>query len=287
MNSRSKNRLIDTLFNYVGIGATIFALGVLAIFIFDIAKEGIPRIDMDFITRPPSTLSAERAGIWPALNGTLWIFGITALFAIPTGIAAGIYLEEYITKSKVSKLLELNLSNLAGVPSVIYGLLGLAFFKGVLGFKSANVIIAGGFTLALLVLPVIVVTTREALRSVPHSIREASFGLGATKWQTIWYQLLPSSLGGIMTGTILALSRAIGETAPLLILGVVLYVKKAPSGPLDLFTVLPMQIYNWVQEREEFMANASGAIIILLAITFALNGVAIYIRNRQQKKINW
>ena len=287
MNSRSKNRLIDKVFSYVGIGATLFALGVLGVFIFDIAKEGIPRIDLDFITRAPSTLSAKRAGIWPALNGTLWVFGITALFAIPVGIGAGIYLEEYMKKSKLSQVLELNLSNLAGVPSVIYGLLGLAFFKGVLGFKTANVVVAGGFTLALLVLPVIIVATREALRAVPHSIREASYGLGATKWQTIWNQVLPSALGGVMTGTILALSRAIGETAPLLILGVVLYIKKAPSSPMDLFTVLPMQIYNWVQEREEFMANASGAIIILLAITFALNGIAIYIRNRQQKKINW
>ena len=287
MSNSFKNRLYDKLFKYTGMALTIMALVVLAIFIFDIAKDGIARIDWKFITSAPSTLSFKRAGIYPALGGTLWVFVLTALFAIPLGVSAGVYLEEYTNKNRFTNFLELNLSNLAGVPSVIYGLLGLALFKGLLQFENANVVIAGAFTLALLILPVIIVSTREAIRAVPGSLKEASYGLGATKWQTIWHTVLPSSIGGIMTGTILALSRAIGETAPLLILGTVLYIKKAPSSVMDFFTVLPMQIYNWVGEREEFMVNASAAIIVLLLLTFMLNGIAIYLRNKWQKKVKW
>lgn len=287
MTSTQKNRLFDNLFKYLGIGLTLFAFLILVIFIFDIAKDGIGRIDWKFLTSAPSTLSYKRAGIYPAFGGTIWIFFLTAIIAIPMGIAAGIYFEEYTVKNKFSNFLELNLSNLAGVPSVIYGLLGLALFKGVLQFQDANIVIVGAFTLALLILPVIIVSTREALRAVPKSLKEASYGLGATKWQTIWYSILPASIGGILTGTILALSRAIGETAPLLILGTVLYIKKPPTGLTDFFTVLPMQIYNWVGEREEFMVNASAAIVVLLMITFLLNGVAIYLRNKWQKKVKW
>jgi phosphate transport system permease protein len=260
---------------------------ILVIFFYDIAKEGVARINWQFLSSAPSTLSAKRAGIFPALGGTLWVFFLTAFIAIPIGVGAGVYLEEYTRKSRLADFLELNLSNLAGVPSVIYGLLGLALFKGLLRFDNANVVIAGAFTLALLILPVIIVSTREAIKAVPNSIREASYGLGATKWQTIWNTILPSSVGGIMTGTILALSRAIGETAPLLILGTVLYIKEAPSGLMSFFTVLPMQIYNWVGEREEFMPNASAAIVVLLLVTFALNGFAIYLRNKWQKKVKW
>lgn len=287
MNSLAKNRLKDSMFKFLGMFLTLMVLIVLFIFIFDIAKEGISRIDWKFLTSAPSTLSAKRAGIYPALGGTLWVFFTTALIAVPIGVAAGVYLEEYMRKSRLTDFLELNLSNLAGVPSVIYGLLGLAIFKGLLAFESANVVIAGAFTLALLILPVIIVSTREAIKAVPKSLKEASYGLGATKWQTIWNTILPSSAGGIMTGTILALSRAIGETAPLLILGTVLYIKEAPTGMMSYFTVLPMQIYNWVGEREEFLPNASAAIIVLLLVTFALNGIAIYLRNRWQKKIKW
>lgn len=287
MTNTQKNRLFDNIFKYVGIGLTLFAFLILVIFIFDIAKDGIARIDWKFMTSAPSTLSFKRAGIYPALGGTIWIFFLTALIAIPMGIAAGIYFEEYTVKNKFSNFLELNLSNLAGVPSVIYGLLGLALFKGLLQFQDANIVIVGAFTLALLILPVIIVSTREALRAVPKSLKEASYGLGATKWQTIWYSILPASIGGILTGTILALSRAIGETAPLLILGTVLYIKKPPSGITDFFTVLPMQIYNWVGERDEFMVNASAAIVVLLMITFLLNGIAIYLRNKWQKKVKW
>jgi len=287
MTNAQKNRLIDKSFQVVGIVVTCIALGVLAVFIFDIAKKGIPRIDWDFLTNPPSTLSAKRAGVKPSMTGTLYLAILTAFLAIPIGVAAGIYLEEYAKKGKLNSFIELNLSNLAGVPSVIYGLLGLAFFKGLLGLKDSGILIGGAFTLALLILPIIIVATREAIKAVPPSIKEASFGLGATKWQTIWNQTLPASIGGILTGTILALSRAIGETAPLLILGVVLYLRKAPDGLLSKFTVLPMQIYNWIQEKSDFLPNASAAIVVLLFITFSLNGVAIFLRNRWQKKVKW
>lgn len=287
MTNSQKSRLIDTTFKVIGFSSTIFALIILAVFILDIAIDGIPRIDWDFITNPPSALSAKRAGIFPAMMGTIWVFVLTTSISVPIGIGAAIYFEEYAKPGKFSNFLELNLSNLAGVPSVIYGLLGLTIFKGVLRFKEANVIIAGSFTLALLILPIIIVSTREAIKAVPSSIKQASYGLGATKWQTIWYTILPSSLGGILTGTILALSRAIGETAPLLILGTVLYIRSAPSSIMDKFTVLPMQIYNWVGEKPSFMANASGAIVILLLITFLLNSVAIYFRNKNQKKVRW
>jgi phosphate transport system permease protein len=287
MSNTLLNRRKNAIFKYFGLGLTVLCLFILVIFLFDIAKEGLGFISYKFLTSPPSILSNEKAGILPAIGGTLWIFILTAIISIPLGVGAGIYLEEYIKKSRFSSFLELNLSNLAGVPSVIYGLLGLALFKGILHFKNSNVVIAGSFTLALLILPVIIVATREAIKSVPKSLKEASYGLGATKWQTIWHTILPSAVGGIMTGTILALSRAIGETAPLLILGTVLYIKKVPKGLMDKFTVLPMQIYNWVGYKEEFMINASAAIVVLLILTFLLNGFAIYLRNKWQKKIKW
>jgi len=283
MTNHQKNILIDMAFKVFGFVLTASVLIILAIFIYDIVADGIGRLDWQFITGKPSTISYKRAGIWPAIGGTLWVFVLTALIAIPIGISAGIYFEEYMRKGRLSSLLELNLSNLAGVPSVIYGLLGLTIFKGILGMKSANIVIAGAVTLSLLILPIVIVATREAIKAVPNSLKEASYGLGASKWQTIWHAILPSSIGGIMTGTILALSRAIGETAPLLILGTVLFIKSPPSSLTDQFTVLPMQIFNWIGDREEFMVNASAGIIVLLAITFSMNGIAIYIRNRAQR----
>jgi phosphate transport system permease protein len=283
MTNLQTNIIIDKAFKVFGFVLTLSVLVILGIFIYDIISDGIERLDWKFLSGKPSTISYKRAGIWPAIGGTLWVFMLTAIISIPVGIAAGIYFEEYMKKGIISSLLELNLSNLAGVPSVIYGLLGLTIFKGILGMKSANIVIAGAVTLSLLILPIIIVATREAIKSVPNSLKEASYGLGASKWQTIWNAILPSSLGGIMTGTILALSRAIGETAPLLILGTVLYIKSAPSKLTDQFTVLPMQIFNWIGDREEFMVNASAAIIVLLVITFSMNGIAIYIRNRAQK----
>lgn len=280
-----RNRLIDQIFRYVGIACTLFGLIVLAIFLGDIFVEGVTRIDWDFLTNLPSRRAAK-AGILTAWTGTAWILGLTAIIAIPLGVSAGIYLQEYGKKNRLAHIIELNIANLAGVPSIIYGLLGLQVFVRVLNFGGS--LLAGAFTLALLILPIIIVATREALKAVPNSLREASYGMGATKWQTTWYQILPAASGGILTGIILALSRAVGETAPLIVIGALAYVPFVPDSPMDEFTVLPIQIFNWVSRPQEaFLVNAAAAIIILLAITFAMNGIAVYLRNRWQRKISW
>lgn len=285
MNSVKLNRRIDTAFKYVGISCTLFGIVMLLIFIGNILIDGLSRIDWDFLTNLPSR-RAEKAGILTAWTGTAWILGLTAIIAIPMGVAAGIYLQEYGKKNRVANIIELNIANLAGVPSIIYGLLGLEIFVRVLNFGGS--LLAGAFTLALLILPIIIVATREALKAVPNSLREASYGMGATKWQTIWYQILPAATGGILTGIILALSRAVGETAPLIVIGALAYVPFVPDSPMDEFTVLPIQIFNWVSRPQaEFLTNGAAAIIILLLITFVMNGIAVYLRNRWQKKVTW
>ena len=285
MNNIKINRLIDTGFRYFGIFCTFLGVLLLLVFILNIVGDGFSRIDWDFMTSLPSRRAAK-AGILPAWTGSLWILVLTALIAIPLGVAAGIYLEEYGAKNRLASFVELNITNLAGVPSIIYGLLGLEIFVRVLNFGGS--LLAGAFTLSLLILPVIIVATREALKAVPRSLREASFGMGATKWQTIWYQVLPAASGGILTGIILALSRAVGETAPLIVIGALAYVPFVAKTPMDEFTVLPMQIFNWVSRPQHaFMVNSAAAIIILLALTFLMNGIAIYLRNKWQKKINW
>ncbi len=284
MNSIKINRLKDHLFKIWGIACTLVGIILLAVFIGDILIEGIARIDWNFITSLPSR-KAERAGIWTALMGSIWVLGLTAVIAFPLGVAAGIYLEEYENKNKLASLLEINISNLAGVPSIIYGLLGLEVFVRILNLGAS--VLAGSLTLSLLILPIIIVATREALKAVPKTLRDASFALGASKWQTIWYQLLPASFGGILTGVILALSRAVGETAPLIIIGALTYVPFAPESPLDEFSVLPIQIFNWISRPQHgFIENAAAAIIILLLITFLMNGIAVYFRNRWQKKLS-
>ncbi len=285
MTNSTKNRIKDRIFNFIGIFSTLIGIIILGFFIGSILYDGLTRIDWDFLNSLPSR-KAEKAGILTAWSGSLWIVIFTFLVVVPLGIAAGIYLEEYGDKSKLSSLLEVNISNLAGVPSVIYGLLGLEIFVRLMNLGSS--ILAGSFTLALLVLPIIIVATREALKAVPPSIRAASYGLGATKWQTVWHQVLPASFGGILTGVILAISRAVGETAPLIVIGALAYVPFTPSSPMDEFTVLPIQIFNWISRpQHEFTINAAAAIIILLIITFIMNGIAVYFRNKWQKKINW
>ncbi len=285
MNNAVKNRIKDNAFKYFGIACTSFGLLMLAIFLGNILIEGVARIDWDFITNFPSR-NPEKAGILPALVGTLWIMGLTAIIAIPLGVSAGIYLEEYGSKNRLAKILEVNISNLAGVPSIIYGLLGLEIFGRIMGMGGS--LLAGASTLSLLILPVIIVSTREALKAVPKSIKEASFAMGASKWQTIWHQLLPASFGGVITGIILALSRAIGETAPLIVIGALAYVPFVPASPTDEFSVLPIQIFNWISRPQKgFAINAASAIIILLLVTFVLNGIAMYLRNRWQKKVRW
>lgn len=283
MNRIQRNRAKDKVFKVWAIACTFLGLVLLAIFIGSILVDGLQRIDWSFITDLPS-LIAEKGGIYTALMGSVWILVLTTIIALPLGVTAAIYLEEYAKKGKLSSLLEVNISNLAGVPSVIYGLLGLEIFVRVMEMGAS--ILAGSFTLALLILPIIIVATREALKAVPKSLRDASYALGASKWQTIWRQLLPASSGGILTGVILALSRAVGETAPLIVVGALAYVPFAPASPMDKFTVLPIQIFNWISRPQHgFVVNAAAAIIILLTITFVMNGIAVYFRNKWQKKM--
>lgn len=296
----SKN--LDTLFKVVGVASLCVGLAVLVVLIIDLVLDGAGRITGDFFTSFPSR-KPELAGILSAWVGTVWIMIITALIALPLGIGAGIYLEEYAKKNRLTRFIELNIANLAGVPSVIYGLLGLALF--VRYFQLDRSILAGGLTLALLVLPVIILATRESLRAIPFSIREASYALGATKWQTVRHQLLPAALGNTMTGVILAMSRAIGETAPLITIGALTYIAFLPQAPirlsgtfpfvhgsvqglLDPFTVLPIQIFNWVSRPQKgFSDNAAAGILILLCLTLLMNAVAIFLRHHYQKKIRW
>jgi len=285
MNKLNRNRIVDSAFKWFGIACTLFGLVMLGIFLFGIIRDGIGRIDWDFLVNGPSR-RAQNAGILPAMVGTLWVLGLTAIIAIPVGVSAGIYLEEYGKKNRLASVIEVNITNLAGVPSIIYGLLGLEIFGRVMGMGGS--LLAGSCTLALLILPVIIVATRESVKATPNTIREASYALGASKWQTVWRQVLPAASGGIVTGVILALSRAIGETAPLIVVGALAYVDHVPATPMDDFTVLPIQIFNWVSRPQQaFLVNAAAGILILLLITFMMNGIALYLRHRWQKKVKW
>jgi len=282
MNSIQKNRVKDQIFRYWGIFCTAIGLVLLSVFIGDILIDGLRRIDWDFITSLPSR-KPEKSGIYTALMGSIWILLLTTIIAFPMGVAAGIYLEEYSKKNKLAGLLEINISNLAGVPSIIYGLLGLEVFVRIMNLGAS--VLAGSLTLSLLILPIVIVATREAIKAVPTSVIDASYALGASKWQTIWHQILPASSGGILTGVILALSRAVGETAPLIVVGALAYVPFAPESPMDEFSVLPIQIFNWISRPQHgFIENAAAAIIILLLITFIMNGIAVYFRNKWQQK---
>jgi phosphate transport system permease protein len=275
----------DRIFLILGYAILIFVFLVLLILIFDMAQTGWVRINLGFFRNFPSRF-AERSGIFAAWVGSLWVILTTSLFAIPLGVATGVYLEEYAPKNKISRLIELNILNLAGVPSIIYGIMALSLFVYNFGFKQS--ILTAGLTLALLILPIIIVTTREAIRTVPQHIREASYALGATKWQTVRSHILPYSFGGIMTGVVIALSRAIGETAPLLVIGAVTFIAFLPSGPMDPFTVLPIQMYNWLSRpQEEFHVTAAAAGLVLLTMTLILNALAILIRYRFRKKYKW
>jgi phosphate transport system permease protein len=257
------------------------AFASLATLLYDVASDGWRRLDWAFLTSYPSR-RASQAGIYPALTGSLYVISLTTVLALPVGIGAAIYLEEYGGGGWFSRVIEINIANLAGVPSIIYGLLGLGLFVRTFGFGRS--VLAGAATLALLVLPIVILSTREALRTVPKSIREASYALGATKWQTIQHQVLPSALPGVLTGLILALSRAIGETAPLITIGALTYVPFAPDSIWSAFTVLPIQIFNWVSRPQaDFAANASAGIIVLLVLLLVMNAIAIVVRDRYQR----
>ena len=277
-------RTLDLAFQVVALLVLLLALAALATLIYDIVTDGLVRLSWDFLTGYPSR-RASRAGIYPALTGSVFVILLTAVFALPIGVAAAIYLEEYGKRNFIARAIELNITNLSSVPSIIYGLLGLGVFVRVMGMGRS--VIAGAATLALLALPVVILSTREALRAVPGSIREGSYALGATKWETIWHQVLPVATPGILTGLILSLSRAIGETAPLITMGALTYVSFLPASIWSSFTVLPIQIFNWTSRpQQDFHANAAAGILVLMALLLTMNAIAIWLRDRYQRKVS-
>ena len=273
------------LFSGLGVVSILIALGVLAVLVIDVLVRGLPWLDIGFLTNFDSRF-ADRAGLKAGLIGSLWMIGLTILFALPIGVMAAIYLEEYAGKNVVTSFIRINITNLAGIPSIIYGLLGLQIFVRYFGLGRS--VLAGALTMALLVLPIIIVASQEAIRAVPPSLRQASYALGATRWQTTWYHVLPAAFPGILTGNILAASRAIGETAPLITIGALTYLRYVPDDPLDLFTVLPIQIFNWISKpQDEFHDLAAAGIIVLLAVLLSINALAIYLRQRLRRKLQW
>jgi phosphate transport system permease protein len=261
--------------------AVLVGIVMLAVLLDDVFRDGWARVSWDFLNSFPSRF-ADKAGIKSALWGTLWMMGLTSAVTVPVGVGAAVYLEEYVRKGRWSEILEINISNLAGVPSIVYGVLGLAIF--VRWFDLGRSLLSGALTLSLLALPVVVLASREALRAVPGSIRLAAYALGATKWQTVWHHVLPAALPGILTGVILSLSRAIGETAPLIMMGALTYVAFVPESIRDPFTVMPIQVFNWVSRPQAaFQTTAAAGIVVLLAVLLTLNAAAIFIRYRFQR----
>ncbi|PSF32659.1 phosphate ABC transporter permease PtsA [Aphanothece hegewaldii CCALA 016] len=294
----NQRKLVNNLFAVVGLIIILVSVLILLALILQLAINGWSRITPEFFTSFPSR-RAENAGILSAWVGTSLVMLVTAFFAVPLGIASGVYLEEYARKNWLSALIEINVTNLAGVPSIIYGLLALGVF--VYQFQLGESILAAGLTLALLILPVVIVTTREALRAIPNSLREAAYAMGASKWQMIWDHILPYSFGSILTGIIIGLSRAIGETAPVITIGALTFIAFLPDSPIKSefpfisfewlkapFTLMPIQMFNWVSRPEpEFEVNAAAAGTVLLFMTLAMNGIAIFLRYRFRKGIKW
>jgi phosphate transport system permease protein len=293
-----RRRKMDALFALAGLVALLVGLVTLTVLLAQLAWDGAARLSWQFFVSYPSRFAAQ-AGILSAWIGTTLVMLVTALAAVPLGVAAGIYLEEYAGKSWVTDLIEINIANLAGVPSIVYGLMALGLF--VYQFHLGQSILTAGLTLGLLILPIIIVATRESIRAVPQSIREAAYALGATRWQTVKDHVLPYSTGGILTGVIIALSRAIGETAPLVTIGALTFIAFLPNPPVKAefpffsfewlmspFTVMPIQMFNWVSRpQQEFHLNAAAAGLVLMAMTLAMNALAIYIRYRFRKRIKW
>jgi phosphate transport system permease protein len=288
----------DRIFALLGIVCLLIGILALAALFTQLALKGMPRLNAGFFTSFPSRLP-ENAGILSAWVGTVLVMLVTACAAVPLGVASAIYLEEYAPKNWITDIIEINVTNLAGVPSIVYGLLALGLFVYQFGFGQS--ILSAGLTLALLILPIVIVATRESLRAVPGSIREAAYALGATRWQMVSHHVLPYSSGGIMTGVIIGLSRAIGETAPIITIGALTFIAFLPHPPVsaefpyvsfawlkDPFTVMPIQMFNWTSRPEEaFQENAAAAGVVLLAMTLLMNGVAIWLRYRIRKKIKW
>lgn len=279
-----RSRWPDVSFRWVLFWALAVSLATLAVLLVFIGVEGWPRFNLELLTNMPSIRLPQNAGAQSAILGSIWVITTTAAIALPVGIMAAIYLEEYGNPdSRFYRFVEINIQNLAAVPSIVYGILGLGIFARALALGQT--VITAALTLALLVLPVVIISTREAIRAVPQSIRFGSMALGATKWQTIWKQVLPGALPGTATGAILAMSRAIGEAAPLLLLGAVTFITFNPNGLMSSYTVMPIQIYNWVsQSRDEFQILAAALCIVLLLILLVMNGVAIFLRNKYQRR---
>jgi phosphate transport system permease protein len=279
-------KLREAGFRYLLLACLGISILLLAVLLFDVARDGIDRVTPDFLTSYPSSF-AKNAGVRAALLGTVWLMAVVTLFIVPVGVATAVYLEEYADNTKWwNRAIEVNIQNLAAVPSIVYGILGLAFLvRG--PFGQGQVVLAGGLTLGLLVLPVVIITGREAIRAVPPSITEGSMALGATQWQTIWRQVLPAAIPGLATGVILAVSRAIGETAPLIVVGAATFVAFDP-GLFSTFTALPIQIFDWISrpsnDINDFASLAAGGIIVLMLLLLAMNAMAIFLRNRYEQK---
>jgi phosphate transport system permease protein len=277
-------RLKNSIFTFIFFLCTIVGIVFLIVLLNNILRSGLKHLDWQFLTSFPSR-RAGNAGIKAGFVGSLLLILLTALFAIPIGVGTAIYLEEYVKKSRFNRLLQLNISNLAGVPSIVYGMLGLTLFVKVLGFGRS--ILSGALTLALLILPVIIIAAQEAIKSVPDSLRQGSLALGVTKWQTITGVVLPYAVPGILTGSILAVSRALGEAAPLIMVGAATYITFLPNGVLSSFTSLPIQIFNWTSRPQpEFQEIAASGIIVLMIILLSANAVAVLIRNKYQKRLD-
>jgi phosphate transport system permease protein len=288
----------DKVFVILGLLSLLVGVLTLAVLLAGLIQDGAGRLDWTFFSNFPSR-RAERAGILSALVGSSLVMLVTALAAIPLGIAAGVYLEEYARRSWITEIIEINVTNLAGVPSIVYGLLALGLFVYGLGFGQS--ILSAGLTLALLILPVIIVATREAIRAIPGSIREGAYALGATRWQTVRDHIVPYSTGGILTGVIIGLARAIGETAPIITIGALTFIAFLPPTPLGAefpfisfewlkspFTVMPIQMFNWLSRPQAaFQENAAAAGVVLVALTLLMNGAAIWLRLRYRKRIKW
>lgn len=273
-------RMIGWIFFVLFLSSVLVGLIGLLVLVVQVLVQGVPWLSMNLLTNYPSR-HPEEAGLLSAMVGTLWLMGLTGIFTIPIGIGASIYLEEYADRNRLVSLIEVNIANLAGVPSIVYGLLGLALF--VQWMELGRSVLAGALTMSLLILPIVILASREAIRGVPMTYREAAYALGATRWEVVKGVVIPSALPGILTGIILGMSRAVGETAPVIAISALVYLTFVPNNPLDRFTVLPIQIFNWVSRpQDDFRGLAAGGIIVLLCVLLVMNSVAIYLRNRYQ-----
>jgi len=282
----SRRKVKNALFSLLALAAIFISMVTLAGLLIDLVGRGGSSLDTQFLTSSPSRIPAK-AGILPALVGTLWVTLLVALITLPIGIGAAIYLEEYTGRGRIARLLKINISNLAGVPSIVYGIFGLAIF--VRGLDLGRTVFAASLTLSLLILPVVIISSAEALKAVPPSQREAAYALGATRWQVIRRALIPAAAPGILTGIVLAVARAVGETAPLILIGAVTFVTFVPTNPFeDKYTVLPIQIFNWANRPQEaFLEISAAAILVLIALMLLLNGAAIYLRARLSRGLQW